>query len=74
MSMKISNDTIKNRTRNLTTCSAVPKPTAPPLIVVGYRCEKYDKLTDELFGVYMRRGNIWGNYLADIIKIVLRIK
>jgi len=30
MSMKNSNDTIGNRTRDLPTCSAVPQPTAPP--------------------------------------------
>jgi hypothetical protein len=30
MSMKNSNDTIRNRTRNLPTCSAVPQPTALP--------------------------------------------
>jgi len=30
MSMKNSNDTIGNRTRDLSTCSAVPQPTAPP--------------------------------------------
>ena len=30
MSMKNSNDTIGNRTRDLLTCSAVPQPTAPP--------------------------------------------
>jgi hypothetical protein len=29
MSMKNSNDTIGNRTRNLPACSAVPRPTAP---------------------------------------------
>jgi hypothetical protein len=28
--MKNSNDTLENRTRDLTTCSAVPQPTAPP--------------------------------------------
>ena len=28
--MKHSNDTIRNRTRDLLTCSAVPQPTAPP--------------------------------------------
>ena len=28
--MKNSNDTIGNRTRDLSTCSAVPKPTAAP--------------------------------------------
>ena len=31
MSMKNSNDTIGNRTRDLPTCSAVPQPTAPPV-------------------------------------------
>ena len=30
MSMKNSNDTIGNRTRDFPTCSAVPQPTAPP--------------------------------------------
>ena len=30
MSMKNSNDTIGNQTRDLLTCSAVPQPTAPP--------------------------------------------
>ena len=30
MSMKKSNDTIENRTRDLPVCSAVPQPTAPP--------------------------------------------
>ena len=30
MSMKNSNETIGNRTRDLLTCSAVPQPTAPP--------------------------------------------
>jgi hypothetical protein len=32
MSMKNSNGTIGNRTRNLLVCSAVPQPTAPPRI------------------------------------------
>ena len=30
MSMKISNDTMGNRTRDIPTCSAVPQPTEPP--------------------------------------------
>jgi hypothetical protein len=30
MSMKNSSDTIRNRTRDLPVCSAVPQPTAPP--------------------------------------------
>ena len=30
MSMKNSSDTIRNRTRNLPACSAVPQPNAPP--------------------------------------------
>jgi len=30
MSMLNSNDTIGNQTRDLTACSAVPQPTAPP--------------------------------------------
>jgi len=30
MSMKNSNETIENRTRNLSACSTVPQPSAPP--------------------------------------------
>jgi hypothetical protein len=37
MSMKNSNDTIGNRTRDLPTCSAVPQPTAPPLVLISVR-------------------------------------
>ena len=40
MSMKNSNDTIGNRTRNLPACSAVPQPTAPPLAPIMFG-EKY---------------------------------
>ena len=32
MSMKNSNDTIGNRTRDLPACSTVPQPTAPPRV------------------------------------------
>jgi len=34
MSMKNSSDTIGNQTRDLPACSAVPQPTAPPLIIL----------------------------------------
>ena len=34
MSMKNSNDTIGNRTRDLPSCSSVPHQTAPPVVVV----------------------------------------
>ena len=37
MSMKNSNDTIGNRTRNLLTCSAVPQPTALPRAPTKYQ-------------------------------------
>jgi hypothetical protein len=38
MSMKNSNDTIGNRTRDLPVHSAVPQPTAPPLAaIVGWQ-------------------------------------
>jgi hypothetical protein len=41
MSMKNSNDTIGNRTRDLPACSAVPQPTAPPRapLKVAYKYE-----------------------------------
>jgi hypothetical protein len=34
MSLKNSNDTIGNRTRDLPACSAVPQPIAPPSVLV----------------------------------------
>ena len=37
MSMKNSNDTTENRTRDLPSCGAVPQPTAPGIIV---RCRE----------------------------------
>ena len=42
MSMKNSNDTIGNRTRDLPACSAVPQPTAPPRSpeIPQKKCEK----------------------------------
>jgi len=41
MSMKESNDTIGNRTRDLPTCSAVPQPTAPPAACPGHAAVSY---------------------------------
>jgi hypothetical protein len=45
MSMKNSNDTIGNRTRELPTCSAVPQPTAlpraPRKLIMGFLMIKY---------------------------------
>jgi hypothetical protein len=38
MSMKNSNDTIENRTRDLPTCTSVLQPTAPPPAPSGIRC------------------------------------
>jgi hypothetical protein len=49
MSMKNSNYTIGNQTRDLPTCSAVPQPTAPPR---SFRKddikEVYDKLEEQM--------------------------
>jgi len=43
ISMKNSNDTIGNRTRDLPACSAVPQPTAPPRasIYIKWSCIKH---------------------------------
>jgi hypothetical protein len=46
--MKISSDTIENRTRDLPACSAVPKPTAPPRIPSSGETDK----------IYVKEGNI----------------
>jgi len=43
-SMKISNDTIGNITRDVPACSAVPQPDAPPPASDGsYTTEKFNK-------------------------------
>jgi hypothetical protein len=47
MSMKNSNDTIGNRTRNVPACSAVPQPTAPPR-APGHKI-KTNKIGDIIF-------------------------
>jgi len=36
MSIKNASDTIRNRTRDLAACSAVPQPTAPPRVPIIY--------------------------------------
>ena len=41
MSMKNSNDTLGNRTRDLPACSAVPQPTAPPRIQKNIKIKIY---------------------------------
>ena len=41
MSMKNSNETIGNRTRDLSDCSAVPQPTAPPRVPVLAVIERF---------------------------------
>jgi hypothetical protein len=38
MSMKISSDTIRNRTRNLPVCSAVPQPLRHRVLIYYYYC------------------------------------
>ena len=42
MSMKNSNDTIKNRTHDFPACSAVPQPTAPPHALF-LPCQKFSE-------------------------------
>jgi len=37
--MKISNDTIRNRTRDIPACSAAPQPTAPPAACLSLHAE-----------------------------------
>ena len=44
ISMKNSNDTIGNRTRDLPACSVVPKPTAPPCAPDRYKARYYLEL------------------------------
>jgi len=45
MSMKNSNDTIGNRTRDLPACSTVPQPTAPPCAPLPKRTLQFFFLT-----------------------------
>jgi hypothetical protein len=46
MSMKKSNDTIGNRNRDLTACSGVPQPTAPPRAPHHISHAKYKYISD----------------------------
>jgi hypothetical protein len=64
MSMKISNDSIGNRTRDLPVCNAVPQPTAPPRTLGNLafsdniRCSCVDPLTVR-HSVKMAISQIW---------------
>jgi hypothetical protein len=52
MSMKNSNNTIGNRTRDRATCGAVPQPTAPPA-----SCPRFNSRVLYYPGTYMLFGN-----------------
>jgi hypothetical protein len=58
MSMKSSNDTIGNRTRDLSVCSVVPQPTVPPCTPILYR-KRFHKSTLKTW----RRCEILWSYL-----------
>jgi len=61
MSMKYSNDTIGNRTRDLPACSAVPQPTAPPR--TPFHCVVQLILQMK----YIRLKQDIGSYVSDVI-------
>jgi len=63
MSMKNSNDTIGNRTRNLPTSSAVPQPTAPPLAPDTIGTESN---SEQLYIPELRRFNKL-DHLSDLL-------
>jgi hypothetical protein len=57
MSMKNSNDTIGNRTRDFPACTAVPQPTAPPrapvlLLILPYFLERDAKYSGNNFPTF----------------------
>jgi hypothetical protein len=64
MSMKNSNDTTWNRTRDLPACGAVPQPTAPQR--VRYKCNVVYKNIDEhcdTLGLHVNRNaNMEGSF------------
>ena len=62
MSMKNSNDTIGNRTRDLLTCSAVPQPTALP-------CAPDGRKDNENCQGYIRPFLYKGNVNAESLKL-----
>jgi hypothetical protein len=59
MSMKNSNDTIGNQTRDLLACSAVPQPTAPPCAVPVWdsRHRKFDFVWTVVFGMKAHKAH-----------------
>jgi len=63
MSMKNSNYTIRNRTRGLPACNAVPQPTAPPFTPI-HDCN-LSKKQDELLGSRLK-----GRIFTKILKYV----
>jgi len=61
MSMKNTNDTIGNRTRDLPACSAVPQPTAPPRIP-EYQT-RYSVIIKVVLSILEARRLCWSFYL-----------
>ena len=66
MSMKNSNDTIGNRTRELPTCSAVPQPTAPPRTPYNFGNPVY-----VFYLTFQHSVQLFGTYFVDGIVTVL---
>jgi hypothetical protein len=68
MSIKNSNDTIENRTRDLPACSAVPQPTAPPCAPTNFHVMHYCFLN---LVVYVPLG-IFIPWQAEICRLAVR--
>jgi hypothetical protein len=66
MSMKNSNDTIGNRTRDLPACSAVPQPTATPRASIFY--STWEKL-QQIKSPFMKKMR--ADWLRDAPAIIL---
>jgi len=72
MSMKDSNDTIGNRTRDLSPCSAVPQPNPPPrlpksaYIILIIKCRVYFAINSILLRVFV-------NFLEPISQCAFKV-
>jgi len=63
MSIKTSNDTIGNRTRDLPACSAAPQPTAPPRAPPMLKTSRL-MLVTIVTGIYKSCGTEGHNHAA----------
>jgi hypothetical protein len=73
MSLKYSNDTIGNRTRELTACTAVPEPTPPPRAPTGWQVPVHTAVTAPHSNEQRKIDSVFSSYHDRIVLEVAHV-